>query len=63
MVLSNVIVDVPISRRWFAFGQSRAKVSVPLPPIMYDAKISKLYNKSKISKHFVQFCDVTSVAK
>ena len=29
------IVDVTISRRWFAFGQSRAKVSVPLPPIMY----------------------------
>ena len=28
-----------------------------------DAKICNLYNKSKISKHFVQFCGVTSVAK
>ena len=27
MVISNVIVDVTISRRSFAFGQSRAKVS------------------------------------
>ena len=27
MVLSNVIVDVTISRRTFVFGQSRAKVS------------------------------------
>ena len=27
MVLSNVIVDVTISRRSFVFGQSRAKVS------------------------------------
>ena len=27
MVLSNVIVDVTISRRWFVFGQSRAKVT------------------------------------
>ena len=27
MVLSNVIVDVTISRGWFVFGQSRAKVS------------------------------------
>ena len=27
MVISNVIADVTISRRLFAFGQSRAKVS------------------------------------
>ena len=27
LVLSNVIVDVSISRRSFVFGQSRAKVS------------------------------------
>ena len=27
MVISNVIVDVTISRRSFVFGQSRAKVS------------------------------------
>ena len=28
-----------------------------------DAKIYKLYNKSKISMHFLQFCGVTSVAE
>ena len=28
LVLSNVIIDVTISRRSFVFGQSRAKVSV-----------------------------------
>ena len=27
MVLSNVIVDVSIPRRWFVFGQSRVKAS------------------------------------
>ena len=27
MMLSNVIVDVTVPRRWFVFGQSHAKVS------------------------------------
>ena len=31
MVLSNVTVDVTISRRSFVFGQSRAKVSAGFP--------------------------------
>ena len=44
-------------------SKSYSKKSLFSSFICSVTKMCKLYNNSKISKHFVQFCAITSLAK
>ena len=62
MMLSNVIVDVTIPRRFFVFGQSRAKVSAgftnvrSLAVAAFDLVYSMLTLVSRRCKVVMGFC-------
>ena len=60
MVISNTIVDVSISRRSFAFGQSRAKISAGFTNVssLAVAAFNLVYCSLSVLR-FVFFLDIS----
>ena len=60
MVISNVIVDVTISRRSFVFGQSRAKISAGFTNVssLAVAAFNLVYCSLSVLR-FVFFLDIS----